>query len=373
MRGVIPVFRPFVEQAEIDAVTAVLRSGWWGSGPRTAEFEGRFAERVEARHVVGTSSGTAALQLAVMALAANGKEIVTTSLTFVATNHAILLGGARPVFADVEPDTLNLDPRDVERKVGPDTAAIMAVDYGGHPADLDALRAIGQARGIPVIEDAAHAAGAVYRGRPVGSISQFTCFSFHAVKNVAMAEGGAVAVGDPELAARLRRLRWLGLSRDAWARRADAGTPPSWGYDLDEIGIKANMNDVSAAIGLVQLDRLDGTNARRRAIVAHYQEAFAGLDWLTRPVERPDVCSAWHLYAVRVPDRERFMAHLRARGVETAVHYQPNHLFRAYAPYRSILPVTEREAARLVTLPLFPGLTDAESDRIVDAVRSFPV
>jgi perosamine synthetase len=365
----IPIFRPFSGQEEIDAVAEVIRSGWWGLGPRTIEFERRFAEYVGAPHCVGVNSGTAAMLLGLVSLDVGGGEVISPSLTFVSTNHAILQAGARPVFADVDPETLNVDPSDVERLVTPATRAIVAVDYAGHPADLEALLAIARAHGIPLLEDAAHACGATYRGRRVGSIADVTCFSFHTIKNLAMGEGGGITLADDDRAVRLRRLRWLGLTRDAWQRAGAAGH--AWDYDLAEVGFKANMSDIPAAIGLVQLGRLEATNARRREIVTAYSAAFARLGWLETLVERPDVRSSWHLYAVRVPERDRFVAHLAERGVGTSAHYRPNHLYEVYRPYARELPVTEAVWPRLVTLPLFPGLTDAEVDQVIEAVCSF--
>jgi perosamine synthetase len=366
---VIPVFRPSVTQDEIDAVADVLRSGWWGAGPRTREFEMRFAAAMGAAEAIGTSSGTASLQLALVALDLAGREVVTTALTFVSTNHAILHAGARPVFADVDPDTLTIDPAAAERAITPATGAIMVVHYGGHPAAMDELRGIADRHGLPIVEDAAHACGATYRGRPVGSLSRLTCFSFHAVKNLAMGEGGAITTDDPELAACLGRLRWLGLSKDTWTRSGSSAY--AWDYDLSEIGFKAHLSDIPAAIGLVQLRRLDALNARRREIVGLYRNALDDLDWLQLPVERPEVRSSWHLFAVRLADRNGLIAHLAERGVAASVHYRPTHLYRPYRPYATSLPVTEREWPRLLTLPLFPDLTPAEIDQVVDAVRSF--
>jgi dTDP-4-amino-4,6-dideoxygalactose transaminase len=366
---VIPVFRPASGPEEEAAVVEVLRSGWWGLGPKTAEFEARFAEAVGAPHCIGTNSASSALLLSLAALDLAGREVITPALTFVSTNHAILQAGGRPVFADIRADTLTVDPDDVARLITPRTAAIVVVDYGGHPVDLDAITAIAGRSGLTVVEDAAHACGAFYRGRPIGSISSITCFSFHAVKNLAMGEGGGITLSDTGLADRLRRMRWLGLSRSTWDRVAERGY--SWDYELEEIGYKAHLSDIPAAIGLVQLGRLPAANARRRAIAERYSEALAGLDWLTRPTELAHVRSAWHLYVVRVRERSRFMDHMARQGVATSVHYRPTHLYRQYAAYTRPLPVTDATWPELVTLPMFPGLTDEEVGQIIDAVRSF--
>ena len=365
----IPIFRPFVDQDEIDAVAEVLRSGWWALGPRTAEFEERFAAYVGTPHFVGTNSGTAALLLTFVSLDLDGGEVITPSLTFVATSNTILQAGGRPVFADLDPHTLTVDPDDLVRLITPRTRAVVVVDYAGHPADLDPILEIARAHGIPVVEDAAHACGATYRGRMIGSIADVTCFSFHVTKNLAMGEGGGIALADDGRTERLRRLRWSGLSSDSWSRSNERRY--EWDYQLAEVGFKAHMNDISAAIGLVQLARLDLVNARRRRIATLYTDAFSQLAWLETPVERSDVRSSWHLYTVRVDDRDRFMAHLADEGVLSTVHYRPNHLHEPYRPYWRHLPVTEAIWPRLVTLPMFPGMTDGEIGQVIEAVRSF--
>ncbi len=365
----IPVFRPSVSEAEIAAVADVLRSGWWGTGPVAAQFEERFAAAVGARRAVGTSSATAALHLLLVAAGVEGGEVVTTALTFVGANHAILHAGARPVFADVVPDSLTIDPDDVARRFTPNTRALLVTDYGGHPAALDELTDLARTRGIPCYEDAAHAVGARYRGRPVGSIATATAFSFQAVKNLAMGEGGAVTTDDPNLADRLRRLRWFGIERDTWSRTSAASY--AWDYDVAEIGYKANLADVAAAIGLAQLDRQDAMASARRRLVERYRVGLADLGWLELPGERPDVERAWHLFTVRLDDRDRLIDHLAERGVATGVHYRPTHLLAAYAAWRTSLPVTESAWVRLVTLPLFPDLAESDQDRVIEAVRSF--
>ncbi|HEX7491572.1 MAG TPA: DegT/DnrJ/EryC1/StrS aminotransferase family protein [Candidatus Limnocylindrales bacterium] len=365
----IPVFRPTAGPEEEAAVAEVLRSGWWGLGPKTAEFENRFAESIGAAHCVGTSSASAALLLVLSLLDLGGREVITPALTFVSTNHAILQAGGRPIFADVDPVTHTIAPTEVERLITPRTAAIMAVDYGGHPAELDDLAAIAHHHGAVLVEDAAHSCGATYKDRSVGSVADFTCFSFHAVKNLAMGEGGGITLEDDALADRLRRLRWLGLSRSTWDRTSGDGY--SWDYDLAEIGFKAHLSDIAAAIGLVQLGRLTSSNDRRRVIADRYTSAFSSLDWLTPPAELAHVRSAWHLYAVMLEERNRFIEHMAARGIATSVHYKPTHLYAAYADFYRPLPTTESAWRRLVTLPLYPGLTDDEIQQIIDAVKAF--
>ena len=364
----IPVFRPFVGQEEIDAVAEVLRDGWWGMGPKTAEFEARFAQTVGARVCVGTNSGTAALHLSLIVAGVEGREVIAPALTFVAATHAIIHAGATPVFADIDPQTLTIDPADVEAKITDRTAAIIAMDYAGHPAELDELLEIVRRHDLVLIEDAAHAIGSIYRGRRVGSIADLTCFSFQAVKNIAMGEGGGITLADSDLAQRLKRLRYLGLDSDPLERSTGRYR---WQSDLSEIGFKEHLSDIPAAIGLAQLKRLSDTNRMRRAVVERYQTAFEDLAWLKRPIERSHVKSSWFIYVVRVPDRDRFIDHLAGRGVAASVHFKPNHFYSQYRPYARALPITESVWTQLVTLPLFPGLTDGEVDQVVEAVRSF--
>ncbi|HEU0168036.1 MAG TPA: DegT/DnrJ/EryC1/StrS family aminotransferase [Chloroflexota bacterium] len=366
----IPVFRPTVDQDEIDAVTEVLKSGWWGLGPKTQELEQAFAHYVSASHAVGLNSCTAALHLALKVAGVEGGEVITTPLTFISTNHAILYNDAEPVFADIEEDTLNIDVRDIERKLSPRTKAIMVVHYGGHPVDLDEIHALADPRGIPVIEDAAHAAGASYKGRPIGSISMATCFSFHAVKNLATGEGGMVTIADEALDKRLRQLRWMGITKDTWNRSEDV-SKYSWYYSVDELGYKCHMNDIPAALGLVQLSKLENTNARRREIAQRYTAGLRHLSWLQTPVERPYVHSSFHNYVIKAQTRDELMAHLQRAGIATGMHYIPNHLYPMYQRWYTKLPVVERVWETLVTLPLFPDLTDGEVDQVIEAVTSF--
>jgi perosamine synthetase len=368
----IPVFRPYHGEEEIEAVAEVLRSGWWGQGPKTAEFERRFAEFVGAPLAVSVNSATAALHLALLIAGVEGGEVITSSLTFVSTNHAILYNNATPVFADVEMDTLNLDPDDIERKITPKTRAILPVHYGGHPADMERILAIAAAHNLMVVEDAAHAAGSLYKGQPVGNLSPLTCFSFHPVKNLATGDGGMITLANPEWDARLRRLRWVGINKDTWVRsRGKDASQYSWEYDVEEIGFKCHSNDINSAIALVQLARLPQTNARRREICTLYNEGLRDLDWLQLPVEHPDVHSARHNYVVRCDRRDDLAAWLREHGVATGMHYIPNHLHKMYRPYATPLPVVEREWVRLLTLPLFPALTDDDVAYIIDTIRRF--
>jgi dTDP-4-amino-4,6-dideoxygalactose transaminase len=350
---------PAITDAEIDAVAETLRSGWLTTGPRAAELEARMRAFLEAKHVLAVASGTAALHLSLVALGVGpGDEVITTSLTWPATANVIVHCGATPVFADVREDTLNLDPEAARALVTGRTKAIVPVDLYGQPADLDELRALGP----PLVEDAAHAAEARYRGRKVGSVSDLTCFSLYATKNIAAGEGGLIATDRDDLAAALDDLRVM--------RRSHGSR-----YDIAVPGYKANLSDVLAAIALVQLDKVAEHAERRRRQFAIYDEAVAELDGIEPVARDPRDVHALHLYVVRVTfaDRDAVQQALTDEGIGTSIHFLPVHLLTAYrdrlAPGQPSLPVTERAGAEVLSLPLSPAHTDDDIRRAADALR----
>jgi perosamine synthetase len=369
----LPYARQTIGDAEIAAVVGVLRSDWLTTGPKVEEFEQALAEFVGSRHAVSFSSGTAALHAAVFASGAGpGDEAITAPLTFCATANAVLYQGATPVFADVRRDTLTIDPAEVERQLTPQTKALLPIDYAGHPADLEALLALANRRGLTVIEDAAHALGASYRGRRIGAISHMSVFSFHPVKHLTTGEGGLVTTDDARLAGRLRLFRNHGIDRDARAREA-AG---SWQYDMTALGYNYRLTDIACALGLTQVPRLAANVERRRAIAARYAGALAGARGLALPHADADVAHAWHLYPVRIApgiDRGAVFAALRAEGLGVNVHYQPVHLHRYYRErfgYRGgEFPNAEAAAAELISLPMFHGMSDGDVEDVIAAVN----
>ena len=371
LRKPIPVFRPWVDEEEVQAAREVILSGWMGLGPKTEEFERKFAEFIGAKFAVGTNSCSSALHLALVVCGTEGREVISPSLSFVSTNHAILWSGGVPVFADVDEETLTLDVEDVARKITPNTRAIIAMHYGGHPCDMDGLKALTKGKDILIVEDAAHACGSEYKGRKAGTLGDIACFSFHAVKNLTTGEGGMVVTDSQEVRDRLVRLRWLGITKSTWTRSAEKKGDYSWYYDVAELGYKYHMSDLAAAIGLVQLKKLAESNRLRRIIVAKYNEAFAGLPWLKTPVELPHVKSANHNYVVKAERREEFIEHLKKRGVSASVHYVPNHHYAIFEDFSKDVPTTEKVWKKLVTLPLYPGLSDSDISLVIDAVRSF--
>ncbi len=366
----IQIFKPFMDEEEVEAVAQVIRSGWIGLGPQTAEFERRFAEYIGVPWIIGLNSCTAALDMAVRLLDIHhGDEVIVPAMTFVSTAHAVAYNLATPIFADIDPDTLAIDPEDVERKITPRTRAIIPVHYGGRPVDMDRLREV--AGDIPIIEDAAHAAGAEYKGKKCGALGDLACFSFHAVKNLATGDGGMLAVNEKELAMRAKRLRWLGIDKGTWDRTANDHSY-WWEYYVDEIGLKNHMNDIAAALGLVQLRKLPASNERRCEIADRYTEGLSGLPWLKLPPgDTPDVKSSWHIYCVQVERRDDLAAYLQEHEISTGVHYKPIHLYRCYGntPH---LPVAEEVFQHILSLPMHPGLTDDDVDYVIDTIRDFP-
>ncbi len=371
----VPFAPPLIGEEEIAEVVETLRGDWLTTGPRTRQFQAEFADTFAAPAATAVSSCTAGLHLALAALGVGpGDEVVTTTLTFCSTANVVEHVGARPVLVDVEPDTLNIDPAAVERALSPRTKAIVPVHYCGHAVDLDAIQAIADQHGVAVIEDAAHAVHAKYKGRWIGSSPNLAAFSFYPTKNMTTGEGGMVT-GAPDLVERVALLSSHGMSRDAWKRFDRAG---SWRYDVVAPGFKYNMTDIQAALGLRQLDRLGAMQARRRQLVARYDAGFKGNDQVQTPTERPEVESSWHMYVLRINletltiDRDRFFDEVKARNVGLSVHYIPVHTHPYYADkygYRpGDIPVANENFERMVTLPLSPKHTDDEIDYVVEAV-----
>jgi len=372
----VPFSPPHIGEEEIAEAIDTLRSGWITTGPKTARFEQEFSAAVGAPAALGLSSCTAGLHLALVALGiGRGDRVATTPMTFAASVNVIEHVGATPLLVDVEPDTLNLSPDALGRALAPDVKAIIAVHYAGHPVDLDAIEALARSRGIPIVEDAAHALPAFHHGRPIGSHGHLTAFSFYATKNLTTCEGGMLT-GDPELVARAKTLSLHGLSRDA-AQRYERGG--SWRYEILAPGFKYNMTDLAAGIGLAQLRKLPAFQLRRRAIVDRYDRAFAGLDTLRTPVERPGCRSALHLYPIRLElerlsiDRDEVIRRLDAAGVGTSVHFIPIHLHPFYRDKYGFapddFPVAHDAFRRLISLPLNSGMQDEDVAHVIGAVR----
>jgi perosamine synthetase len=370
----LPYGRQLIGDDDIAAVTAVLRGPYLTTGPAVAEFEARFAARVGARHAVAVSSGTAALHAAMFAAGVGpGHEVVTTPLTFVGTANAALYLGARPVFADIHADTLNVDPARVEAALTPRSRVLAPVDFAGQPCELAALRALARGRGMMVVEDAAHALGARVAGRPVGALSDLTIFSLHPVKHVTTGEGGVVTTDDAELARRLRRFRNHGIATESAERQAAGAL---WSPMVD-LGFNYRLTDIQCALGHSQLPKLEQFLAAREAIAERYLVALKDLPGIAIPRVAPDVRHAWHIFPVLVEParlrvgRDDVFAALRAEGIGVTLHYVPAYWHPYYERLgypRGLCPVAEDVTARLFSLPIFPGMTDADVEDVVAAL-----
>jgi dTDP-4-amino-4,6-dideoxygalactose transaminase len=374
----VPFAPPDLSAREIGEVVAALESGWLSTGPRVRQFERAFAEYVGAPHAVAVNSCTAALHLSLLAAGVRpGDEVVTTPLTFCATANVAIHAGATPVFADIDPVTLNLDPHAADAAITGRSRAIVPVHYAGLPADMRALLAIAKARGLAVVEDAAHCVEGVVDGRKVGAIGDFTCFSFYATKNLTTGEGGMVTLADDRAAELIRVASLHGMSKDAWTRYAPGNSSQ---YDVVMAGFKYNMTDIQAAIGLHQLARLEDMHARRSAICARYDAAFASLPLRLPARPGPSTVHARHLYAVIVDERaaglsrDALQERLRERGIATSIHFRAVHLHPYYRDRfgltRGMFPVAEAVSDTTLSLPLSPAMTPASVERVIEAVHA---
>ncbi|HEY4744818.1 MAG TPA: DegT/DnrJ/EryC1/StrS aminotransferase family protein, partial [Desulfuromonadaceae bacterium] len=375
----LPFSTPTIDDAEINEVVDSLRSGWITTGPKVKRFEEEFRAYVGAPFAVALSSATAGLHVTLLALKIReGDEIITTPMTFASTVSMIILCGATPVLADIEPGTLNIDVNAVSERITPRTRAIIPVHFAGQACDMDPLFSLAKAHNLTIIEDAAHAAGTEYKGKRIGSLDSVSIFSFHPNKNITTGEGGMVCTPDETLAEEVSLLKFHGMSREAWKRFAASGTP---NYDIMLPGFKYNMMDIQAAIGIHQLPRLDGFIDRRRAIAELYNREFAGIAELALPTCAPyDQRHAWHLYTplVRIEqltiDRDQFMAELKKLNIGSGLHYKAIH---HHAWYREHLPIADEAlpnasyaSERILSLPLFPKMTEDDARDVVAAVKT---
>jgi len=387
IRPMIQVFKPSLGEEELHGLAEIFKTGWIGLGPKTAEFERQFAAFVGAKYAIAFNSATAALHLACLALGIGpGDEVLVPTMTFVSTAHAIAYSGARPIFVDIDPETLTIDLEDVERKITPRTKAVIPVHYGGHACPMNEIWDLADRHHLSVIEDAAHACGSLYRDQRIGGLprTDLTCFSFHAVKNLPVGDGGMITTNRVELVRPLNQLRWCGIDKSTWDRteevmmEQESGTRRyskyGWYYEVRDLGYKYHMNDIAAVIGLVQLKKLDASNARRRQIVANYNQAFNCVSWISCPLERDYTRSACHNYVIKTPHRDGLNLYLKEKSIATGVHYMPNHLQPYYRKQSKVtLPMAERIWTQLLTLPLYPALTDEDVKYVIDAILSFPV
>ena len=377
VRGtILPYGHQWLDDDDIAAVVEVLRSDWLTTGPKVGKFEQVFADFVDAREAVAVSNGTAALHAAMYAIGIEpGDEVIVPPMTFAASANCVVFQGGTPVFADVDPDTLLLDPAQVEAKITSRAKAIIAVDYTGQPCDYDALQAIADRHGLILVADACHALGGSYKGRPVGSLADLNIFSFHPVKHITTGEGGMITTNDPGLAQRMRVFRNHGITSD-YRQREQQG---SWFYEMVDLGYNYRLTDIQCALGMSQLRKLPGWVARRQEIARRYDAALAEMPAVEPLGVRQDVSHAYHLYVVRLDltqlrsTRAEVFAALRAEGIGVNVHYIPVHLHPFYrerfGTRLGLCPVAEAAYEQIISLPIFPRMADADVDDVIEAVR----
>lgn len=371
----IPYGRQCIDDDDIQAVIDVLKSDWLTTGPCVESFEKAFAQRVGAKYAVAVSSGTAALHAAMFAVGIGpGDEVIVPAMTFAASANCVVFQGGIPVFADVEPDTLLIDPIDVERKITQNTKAVIAVDYAGQPCDYDALRKITNRHGIALVDDACHALGASYKNAPVGSIADLSAFSFHPVKHITTGEGGMITTNDAKLAQRMRTFRNHGITTDHMQRESLG----SWFYEMVDLGFNYRLTDFQCALGMSQLKKLLMWLERRNEIAHRYNEIFQKYSRIKPLSTKNDIQHAYHLYVVRLNcdgtrlNRDLIFKHLRENGINANVHYIPVYLHpfyrRKFKTVFGLCPTAEIVYRDIITLPIFPGLSEKDIKKVTDTL-----
>jgi perosamine synthetase len=374
--ALLPYARQSVDEADIEAMQEILRSDWLTTGPMVAEFEKAFAQLTGAREAVTVSNGTAALHAAYFAAGIGpGDEVIVPAMTFAATANAAIFLGARPVFADCDPETLLIDPLEAQHHVTKKTKAIVAVDYGGQPCAYKALRELAGEHSLTLIADACHALGGTCNGTSVGALADLSTFSFHAVKPIATGEGGMITTNDPDLAKHMRQFRNHGITTDH-RERQERG---AWFYEMTELGYNYRLTDIQCALGMSQIRRIPAWTARRQAIAKKYNAAFAGMKTLKPLRVRSEVSHAYHLYVIQLnledlsADRNQIFQALRAEGIGVNVHYIPVHLHpyyqKTWKTRPGLCPNAERSYERILSLPMFAAMTDADADDVIAAVQ----
>ncbi|RCW77360.1 UDP-4-amino-4,6-dideoxy-N-acetyl-beta-L-altrosamine transaminase [Saliterribacillus persicus] len=372
----IPYGRQSIDEDDIQAVVDVLKSDYLTTGPEVEKFEAKVADYVGAKYAVAFSNGTAALHAACFAACVgNGDEVITTPMTFVASANCVLYQGAKPVFADIDPETYNIDPDGIRKKINGNTKAILPVDFTGQPCNLDEIMELAKEHNLIVIEDAAHAIGATYKDSKVGSIADMTMFSFHPVKHITTGEGGMITTDNKDLYEKLHQFRTHGITRDPSLLNENDGP---WYYEMQFLGYNYRITDIQAALGSSQLDKLEGFIERRREIVGQYNKAFRSLNELITPFQHTDGDSSWHLYVIQLKkdllsiDRKQFFEELRQANIGVNVHYIPVHLQPYYQELgykKGDYPIAEDLYEQTISLPLFPTMTNEDVQYVIDTVK----
>ena len=372
----IPYGHQTIDDKDIEEVIKVLKSDWLTTGPKIPEFEKAICDYVGCSHAIAVNSGTSALDVAVASLdLQKGSEVITTPFTFAATSNALLYNGLEPVFADIERETRNIDPEDIERKITPRTKAIMFVDYAGHPCEIEDIQDIANEHDLYLIEDACHSFGAAYHGKKIGNFADLTVFSFHPVKPITTGEGGAVVTNDPELEKKVRLLHSHGIDRDSISRYGpDAG----WAYDMKMLGRNYRMTDIQAALGISQLKKIDQFIERRNEIASYYQEVLQDVGSISLPSIRKGVRHGWHIYTVLLDgsiNRNGLFKYLRTENIGVNVHYIPvyrhSYYLETFDYNKKDYPVTEDVFEKIITLPLYPSMKETDVEYVASAISNF--
>ena len=368
--------KPFISEEEIDEIVDTVRSGWISMGPKTLRFENNFSEYIGVNKSVAVSSWTAAGHLSLEAFGINeGDEVILPTMTFPATAEIVCYFKAKPVMVDVDEDTLNISLEAIEKAITSKTKAIIPVHYAGQPCDLDEIHAIAKKHNLKVLEDAAHSLPARYKGKKIGTISDVTCFSFYATKTLSTGEGGMICTNNEEIAERVKIMRLHGINRDAWKRYTESG---SWYYEVVAPGYKYNFTDLQASLGLPQLKKVDAMWNSRKRIAAKYTEALKDLDIIQLHTIKPDRDSSWHLFPIRLyldrltKNRAQIINELRERNIGVGVHFMPVHQHLYYSETFNLsdenYPVASAAFPRLISLPIYPGMTDENVDKVIDVL-----
>ena len=371
----IPYGRQFIDEEDIRVVTEVLRSEWLTTGPKVPEFEEALSRYVGSKHAVTVSSGTAALHAAMYAIGIGpGDEVIVSPITFAASANCIVYQGGTPVFSDVEPDTLLLDPEQIESKITPNTKAIIAIDYAGHPCDYDSLRKIADQNNLILLADACHALGAEYKGVKTGSLADLNIFSFHPVKHITTGEGGMVVTGETKFAEKMRRFRNHGIATD-YKQREEQKT---WFYEMVELGYNYRITDFQCALGLSQLKKLPSLLEKRRRIASHYDNAFASVSVIQPLSIKKHALHAYHLYVIKLNlkalglSRKKLFQKMRNKGIGANVHYIPAHLHPYYrknfGTYSNLCPIAEKVYEQIISIPIYPGMTDKDIKKVINVL-----
>lgn len=361
--------KPSIGREELQAVRAVFKTGWLGMGSVVQDFEEKLRQFLNAKYVIAVNSGTSALHLALASVGiTSGDEVILPSFTFVATTQAISMCGATPVFCDIIEETLNIDPIEIEKRITARTKAIIPVHFRGTPCDMDRILYLAKKYNIAVVEDAAHAFGSTYKNKIIGSLNDITCFSFDPIKNITCGEGGAICLSDKKLYERIVMKRMLGIDKDAWSRYKHTR---AWHYDVYELGFRYHMSNINAAIGIVQLDKYQKMIEHKKTIARRYDRAFAKIPTLIT-IKTDYDNTALFMYCIRITkNREKFIDFLKERGIPTGIHYLPSHRFSLYNNPVYKLPVTEKIARQIITLPLYHDLTAKNVHHIIKGIKEY--